>query len=70
MYNLEITDILFPDQNVSDSSPDVSAVGSTDFDTDREDADQSVWSVVATKHQANNTHLDTTAETDLDQSVW
>ncbi|RCN33828.1 hypothetical protein ANCCAN_20328 [Ancylostoma caninum] len=51
------------------SSPDVSAMGSTDFDTDREDADQSVWSVVATK-PANCTRLDTTAETDLDQSVW
>ncbi|EPB75400.1 hypothetical protein ANCCEY_05509 [Ancylostoma ceylanicum] len=56
-------------QNESGSSPDVSAMGSTDFDTDREDADQSVWSVVATK-PANCTHLDTTAETDLDQSVW
>ncbi|KIH64926.1 hypothetical protein ANCDUO_04756 [Ancylostoma duodenale] len=51
------------------SSPDVSTMGSTDFDTDREDADQSVWSVVATK-PANCTRLDTTAETDLDQSVW
>ncbi|KAK6753226.1 hypothetical protein RB195_012677 [Necator americanus] len=56
-------------QNESCCSLDVSAICSG-MDTDKEDADQSVWSVVPVKNQTNNSHLDTTAETDLDQSVW
>ncbi|VDN26629.1 unnamed protein product, partial [Cylicostephanus goldi] len=55
-------------QNESGSSPEVSAMGTVDAQA-REDADQSIWSTVA-KPPVNRSHMDLTAETDLDQSVW
>ncbi|VDM72722.1 unnamed protein product, partial [Strongylus vulgaris] len=58
-------------QNISASSPEVSAMGTVDIGTGKEDADQSIWSMVPAKPpQANRSRLDLTAETDLDQSVW